>query len=196
MRSFQGAATARPCGRPARRARRLRRATKREHTAAGTRNAWSSQEGATTTSPTICTICVSCVAHAERPNAGTLRQARRTRGAPREQPPRQHRGDLRDLRIVCHPRRATKRKHITAGTKNARTPQGAAATMTPRRPARRASPAPSDQRVVHRPRRATSASCVAHAEQPARRASPALSDQTRAQQARRGHGATSIIIVL
>jgi hypothetical protein len=39
-----------------------------------------------------CANCPSFFARAERPNTGTSQQARRTRGAPREQPPRRHRG--------------------------------------------------------------------------------------------------------
>jgi hypothetical protein len=54
-----------------------------------------------------------------------------------QEQPRRHRGDLRDLRIVRRPRRATKRGHIAAGTKNARSSQGAVATTTSQRPARR-----------------------------------------------------------
>jgi hypothetical protein len=152
-----GAATATPL--PAQRARRPRRATKREHIAAGTTNAWSSQGAATTTPPTTCAICAesshddivttcaicaSCVTRIERLNASTS-----WRAAPRGQPPRRHRGNLR---VVRHPRQATEREHIAAGTKNARSSQGAAATTTSRRPARsvrRASPAPSDETRAH-----------------------------------------------
>jgi hypothetical protein len=44
----------------------LRRATKREHVAVGTMNAWSSKGGTTTTSPTSCAICASCVVRRPR----------------------------------------------------------------------------------------------------------------------------------
>jgi hypothetical protein len=85
-----------------------------------------------------CAIGASCVPRAERRNAGTSRRAQRKRGAPREQPSRRHRGDLRDLRVVRHPHRATKREYIVAGSS-----QGAAATTTSRRPACRALPTPT-----------------------------------------------------
>jgi hypothetical protein len=74
--------------------------------------------------------------------------AQRMRRAPREQLPRRHRSDLRDLRIVRHPRQVTEREYIAVGTKDARSSQGAAATMTSRR-VRRASPPPSDRPRVH-----------------------------------------------
>jgi len=112
----------------------------------------------------IAATYASCVTRAKRPNANTSRRARGTRGAPREQPPQR---SSRRLCVVRQPGRLSEREHIAAGTKNARSSQGAAATTTSRRPARRASPAPSDQTRAHR-----------------------------AQRARRGHGAPSGIIVL
>jgi hypothetical protein len=97
----------------------------------------------------IVVTCASCVTCAKQPNTSTSRQARRTHGAPREQPSRLHRSDLHDLCVVHRPRQATKCGHTTAGTNNARSYQGAAAMMTLQRPARRASPAPSDRTQVH-----------------------------------------------
>jgi hypothetical protein len=61
--------------------------------------------------------------------------------------------------VVRHPRRATEREHIAAGTKNTRSSQGAAAPTTSRRPARRALPAPSDQTRAHRAQRALCYHC-------------------------------------
>jgi hypothetical protein len=87
-------------------------------------------------------------------------QAQRMHGAPREQPSRQHRGDLHNLRIVCHPRQATKHEYITVGSS-----KGAAAMTS--RWARRTCGAPmeqpprqhrSDLCVVHRPTKQPSAS--------------------------------------
>jgi hypothetical protein len=125
-------------------------------------------------------------------------RARRTRGAPREQPPRRHHGDLRDLRVVRHPRRATKRGYIAAGTKNTRSSQGAAATTTSRRPARRASPAPSDRTRAycggheecaklpgssrHDDIAATCASCITRAKRPNTSTSRRATRNTRSSQ--------------
>jgi hypothetical protein len=47
--------------------------------------------------------CASCITRAKRPNASTSRRARRTRGAPREQPPRRLCGDLHVVRRPCRP---------------------------------------------------------------------------------------------
>jgi hypothetical protein len=105
----------------------------------GTVNARSFQGAAAATTP-----------RRPAPRASPLRvtkrdtswRARRKRGAPRGQPPRRHRGDLR---VVRYPRQATEREHIAAGMKNAWSSQGAATTTTSRRPAPRASPPLSDR---------------------------------------------------
>jgi hypothetical protein len=62
-----------------------------------------------------------------------------------ELPGRNHDDLADDLRVVCHPRQATEREHIAAGTKNTRSSQGAAAMTTSR----------GDLCVVRHPRRAT-----------------------------------------
>jgi len=58
--------------------------------------------------------------------------------------------DLRDLRVMRHPSQATKHEHIAADEEHAELPGAAATTTTSRRPARQASPAPSDRTRAHR----------------------------------------------
>jgi hypothetical protein len=107
------------------------------------------------------------------------RRAQITCGAPRGQPPRRHRGDPRDLRVVRHPRQATELEPIAAGTKNAQS------SRPPRQhhgdTARRASPPPSDREHIaagtKNVRSSQGAAVTTTSRRSAHRASPARSSQ-------------------
>jgi hypothetical protein len=156
------------------------------------------------------------VARAKQPNASTPWWVRGTRGAPREEPRRPRRQSARSVcRVSPTPSDQTRAHYVgheeRAGLPGSSRHNDIAATCAicascvtrverlnastswqarrMRRPPREQPPQRhrGDLHVVRRPRRATSASCIARAERPAHRVSPAPSNQ---HVVRRPHRAT------